>query len=211
MTVTVYGAPYSTYTRSALIALREKGVAHALAEVDIFKPIPAEHLARQPWGKIPALDHDGFELYETNAVLRYIDEGFPGASLQPDDPRGRARMTQIIGIVDSYGYKPIVVELFVQRAAMPMMGQASDEAKIAAALPEAEKALDALLAVRGQGPFMVGGRFGLADIHLAPVLAYLRQTPEGRAMIERRPALGAFWEQVSERASVSDTRSPLET
>lgn len=209
MAVTVYGALYSTYTRSALIALKEKNVASTLSEIDIFKPIPPDYFGHQPWGKIPALDHDGFSLYETPAILRYIDETFEGPALQPASPRARARMTQIIGIIDSYAYGPIVTALFVQRAAMPMMGNPSDEAAIAAALPKAEKALDAIGALQ-EGGFLVGDTFTLADIHLAPVLAYLRQTPEGRAMLERRPALAAWWEKAGRQPSVVATRSPLE-
>ena len=210
MTVTVHGAAYSTYTRSVLIALHEKGVQHTLSEVDIFKPIPPEHFARQPWGKIPALDHDGFQVYETDAITRYIDEAFAGTALQPATPRERARMMQATGIIDSYAYKPMVVELFVQRAAMPKMGQSSDEAKIAAALPEAEKAADALVAVKGDSRWMAGESFSLADLHLAPVIAYVNQTPEGRAMLQRRPALARWWEEASKRPSVVATRSPLE-
>lgn len=210
MAVTVYGAPYSTYTRSALIALKEKNVASTLSDIDIFKPIPPSYFAHQPWGKIPALDHDGFTLYETPAILRYIDETFEGPALQPASPRARARMMQIIGIIDSYGYAPIVTALFVQRAAMPMMGNPSDEEAIAAALPKAEKALDAIVAVQEKGSFLTGDSFTLADIHLVPVLAYLRQTPEGRAMLEQRPTLTAWWDKVSSMPSVVATRSPLE-
>jgi glutathione S-transferase len=210
MAITVYGAVYSTYTRSVLIALREKGVEHRLSDVDIFKPIPPDHLARHPWGKIPALDHDGFQLYETDAITRYIDESFPGIALQPGTPQARARMMQVIGIVDSYAYRPMVVDLFVERAAMPKMGQNSDETKIAGALPQVEKALDALSSVKGQGAWMAGDSFSLADLHLAPVVAYLVQTPEGRAMLQRRQTLSAWWTETAKRPSVVATRSPLE-
>lgn len=210
MAVTVFGAAYSTYTRSALIALKEKNVTSTLSEIDIFKPIPPDYFAHQPWGKIPALDHDGFSLYETPAILRYIDETFDGPALQPASPKARARMTQIIGIIDSYGYGPIVTALFVQRAAMPMMGNVADEAAIAAALPKAEKALDAIVAIQEKSGFLVGDSFTLADVHLAPVVAYLCQTPEGRAMMERRPALTAWWDKAGQHPSVVATRSPLE-
>lgn len=210
MAVTVYGAPYSTYTRAALIALKEKNVASTLSDIDIFKPIPPAYFAHQPWGKIPALDHDGFTLYETPAILRYIDETFEGPALQPSGAKARARMMQIIGIVDSYGYGPIVTALFVQRAAMPMMGNPSDETAIAEALPKAEKALDAIVAIQAKGGFLVGDSFSLADIHLAPVVAYLLQTPEGRAMMEQRPTLSAWWDKAGKQPSVAATRSPLE-
>lgn len=208
-TVTIYGAPYSTYTRAALLALQEKGVDYDLQMVDIFQPIPDEHFERQPWGKIPVLDHGGFQVYETTAVTRYVDEAFPGASLQPADPKDRARMLQAISVIDSYAYKPIVTDLFVQRAAMPKMGQASDEQKIAAALPGAEKALDALVDLLGKDEWLAG-TFSLADIHFAPVYTYLSMTPEGQAMLEQRPTLKAWWERMSARPSMAATKSPLE-
>lgn len=209
-TVTVYGAAYSTYTRTALLALQEKGVNYALSEVDIFKPIPAEHTGRHPWSKIPVLEHDGFRVYETAAVTRYVDEAFPGASLQPGSARDRARMMQVIGVLDSYGYKPIVTDLFVQRAVQPKFGQPSDEAKITAALPEAEKALDAVAAVQGGDPWLAGGACSLADLHFAPICLYLRMTPEGAAMLERRRGLTSWWERMAARPSMAATRSPLE-
>jgi glutathione S-transferase len=53
-------------------------------------------VARHPFGKIPAFEHDSFRLYEAGAIARYIDEAFAGVPLQPADVRGRARMTQII-------------------------------------------------------------------------------------------------------------------
>ena len=208
-TVTIYGAPYSTYTRSALLALKEKGVEFELEMIDILRPVPAEHLARHPWGKIPVLAHDGLEVYETGAVTRYLDDAFPGPSLQPGNPRGRARMNQAIGVIDSYGYKPIVQDLFVQRAAMPKFGQSSDEAKITAALPEAEKALAALTKILGNDEWFAG-TFSLADIHFAPVYAYLAMTPEGQVMLDNRPTLRAWWDRMAARPSVATTRSPLE-
>lgn len=208
--VTVHGAAYSTYTRSALIALHEKGVEAALSEVDIFQAIPPEHVARQPWGKIPVLEHDGLQIYETAAIIRYIDETFPGTALQPASASDRARMMQAIGVIDSYGYKPLVQQLFVQRAAMPKFGQPSDEAVIAAAVPEGAKALDALVGILGADPFLAGAAFSLADLHLVPVIAYVRMTPEGDAMLRERPSLAAWWDRLATRASTIATRSPLE-
>ena len=209
-TVTIYGAAYSTYTRTALLALHEKGVDYAISEVDIFKPIPAEHGRRHPWNKIPVLEHDGFQVYETAAVTRYVDEAFSGPSLQPPSARDRARMTQAICVLDSYGYKPAVGDLVVQRAVQPMFGQQSDEAKIAAALPEVEKALKALSAIQGQDPWLAGASCSLADLHFAPICVYLRMTPEGAAILGRLPGLTAWWERMAARPSMAATKSPLE-
>jgi hypothetical protein len=66
----VFGAAYSVYVRAVRLTLSEKRVSYRLQEVDIFAPggPPADYLARQPFGRIPAFEHDGFALYETAAI-----------------------------------------------------------------------------------------------------------------------------------------------
>ena len=99
----------------------------------------AAHLARQPWGKVPAFEHDGFGLFETFAIARYVDEAFPGPSLQPADVKARARMTQICGVVDSYGYGAMVGKVFWQEVIVPMQGGTPDADIIAAGHAEARR------------------------------------------------------------------------
>src|ERR1700737_1991841 len=148
----VFGAPYSVYVRAVRLALEEKGVAYELVPVDIFAPSgpPADHMKRHPFVKIPAFEHESFRLYEAGAVTRYVDETFAGPSLQPADPRSRARMTQIISILDSYAYRTMVWDIYVERVARPTPGSAADEARIAAALPKAEVCLSALAELMGE-------------------------------------------------------------
>ena len=112
---TLYGADYSVYVRIARLALIEKNVDHELIPVDVFSPegLPSWYLALNPFGRIPAFEHDGLVLYETAAIARYIDEAFQGRSLQPDDPRARAAMNQIVGLLDSYAYRTLVWDIYV--------------------------------------------------------------------------------------------------
>jgi hypothetical protein len=132
MTVTLYGYSYSVYLRIVRMMMLEKGVAWAHIEVDPFTdPIPPEYLALNPFGRVPTLDHDGFVLYETTAITRYIDEAFGGPSLQPEAPPQRARMNQIIAIADSYGYWPMVRQVFSQRV-FNARRRTPDEAVVAA-------------------------------------------------------------------------------
>ena len=125
----LYGLSRSVYTRIARLALEEKGVRYTLEEVEIFGPagVPAEHRARQPFGRIPAFTHDGFTLYETGAITRYVDEAFTGMRLQPQDAQARARMHQTIGIVDSYCYRPMIWGVFFVRIVAPAEGIQPDE------------------------------------------------------------------------------------
>jgi glutathione S-transferase len=102
----VFGAPYSVYVRAVRLALEEKGIPYELVPVDVFAAggPPPDHMARHPFGKIPAFEHAGFRLYEAGAITRYVDDVFPGPPLQPNDPHGRAGINQIVSILDSYAY-----------------------------------------------------------------------------------------------------------
>ena len=124
---TLYGPAFSTYVRSARLALEEKGVDYDLVEIDFLQgPMPAEQIERHPFARVPAFEHDGFQLYETTAICRYVDEAFDGPSLQPGNVQERARMNQIISILDNYTYPCTVGQLVIQRLVMPMLGNDPD-------------------------------------------------------------------------------------
>jgi glutathione S-transferase len=101
----LFGAAYSVYVRAARLALAEKRIPYRLIEVDIFAPEgpPPDYVQRHPFKRIPAFEHEGFRLYETGAITRYIDEVFAGPPLMPTTPR-RARVNQIVSIMDNYAY-----------------------------------------------------------------------------------------------------------
>jgi len=208
----VYGPAYSTYTRTARLALEEKGVDYKLEEVDLLSGAcqQPEHLARQPFAKVPAFSHDGFSLYETAAITRYVDEAFPGPKLQPADAKRRARMAQIISVVDSYGYPNFVGKVVWQRVVTPLLGGTPDEKVLADAMPQVEKSGAALEALAdGDGPFLCGAELSLADLHMAPVIAYFSQTPEGKKVLAGAPRLNRWWQSISARPSVVKTQPKL--
>jgi glutathione S-transferase len=211
MPVVLHGPAYSTYTRTARLALEEKGVSYDLREVDTFAgqgQTPA-HLARHPWGKVPVLEHDGFSLYETVAITRYVDEGFPGPALQPTDAPGRARVAQVCSVLDHYGWHPMVIVVFVQRVVAPMRGGTPDQGAIDAALPQAGRVLAAVEGLMDGGEFLIGGALSLADLHLVPILDYFARTEDGRAALARHPRLSAWWERIERRPTVVGTRPSL--
>ncbi len=108
--VTLYGAAYSVYVRIARLVLEETGVAYELVEVDIFSKddLPPDYRERHPFGKIPAFEHDGFRLFETDAIAAYVIDVFGGRRLVPKTPRDRARTIQIMRIMDHYAYPRLV-------------------------------------------------------------------------------------------------------
>ena len=200
MTLVLHGYHYSVYNRIAQLALTEKGVAYERVEVNPFAEPSAAYLALQPFGRVPTLVHDGFVLYETGAIIRYVDRSFPGPPLQPALPRALARMDQLVGIMDSYGYWPMVRQVFSHRVFRAAAGRPVDEEEIRLGLSGAAKVLAALEAL-ASGPFLTGPDLSLADLHVGAMIAYFTLAPEGAAALARYPRLDAWWATVRRRAS----------
>jgi len=210
MTVVLHGYQYSVYVRIARMALAEKGVAYERAEVNPFTPdLPDTYLAMHPFRRVPVLVHDGFVLYETGAITRYVDEAFPGPRLQPTAPRERARMTQIISIIDSYAYWPMVRQVFSHAVFRPRIGQPADAEEIRRGIEGSVRVLRALEALASNQGFLVGARLSLADLHLAPMIAYFSAAPETRSLIGEIPKLSAWWQAMQRRESLAATEPGL--
>ena len=205
--IRLLGLRISVYTRIARLVLEEHGIDYALEEVDIFADdgVPEHYLALNPFGRIPTLVHGELVMYETSAITRYLDEISPGASLQPRKPVERARMDQIIGVLDHYGYRPMIWEVYVQRAVVPIEGGEADEAVIAGALPGLESLLGLLEQWCGERGFLVGDALTLADLYLYPMLSYFVETPEGARMVNRQPRLKTWLRSMRLRDSVLAT------
>lgn len=208
----VFGAPYSVYTRIVRLALEEKAVAYRLWEVDIFADggQQPEYAERHPFHRIPAFEHDGFRLYETGAITRYIDDVFSEPPLTPKTVRERARANQIIGILDSYAYRTWVWDIFVERVRIPQKGGRSDEKKLAAAVPTADTCLSAIEQLMRDDGYFLGDGPTLADLHAAPMLALLRLTPEGERLLSGHPRWRQWWIRMNERPSMAATRFAVE-
>lgn len=208
--VRLHGLARSVYTRMARLALEEKGVPYTLHEVEIFgsQGVPAEHWSRHPFGRIPAFEHGAFKLYETSAITRYVDEAFEGPALQPHDAERRARMNQIIGLLDAYAYRPMVWGVTVERMRAVADGELRDEAKIAESLRSAARALDALDGlVQDRGPHLLGADPTLADLHAYPILSCFAFAPDGLALLKTHAALWHWVQTMQQRPSVQRTRS----
>ena len=206
-----YGPDYSTYVRTVRLALEEKPIEYRLEPVHILGGAAQQpgHLQRHPFGKVPAFEHDGFTLYETTAIIRYVDRVFAGKCLQPSDARQAARMDQIIGIVDSYAYGSIIGKLVWQRLIVPMMGGQGDEAVVRDAKPTVSLCLAEFSRLKGDNPFLAGPAPSLADLYLAPIFAYFAMTPDAEELLQPYVRLQDWWKAMSERESMRTTQPKL--
>lgn len=209
--VILYGPGYSTYTRTARLALEEKGVVYRLQEVDFLRGAnrSPEHLARHPFGKVPVLQHGDFILHETGAITHYVDEVFDGTHLRPTDPQMRARMLEVVESIVSYIYPAIIGQIVVERLVKPVIGQDPDEASISKGAHRLEKGLKVLENYIGDRAYLVGDSITLADLYLIPMWAFFVQTPEGNGRVEIPQGLESWWTSAKERPSVENTKATL--
>jgi glutathione S-transferase len=183
--IVVHGVPGSPYVRSALLGLEEKKVPYRLAIMGPETVRSPEHMRLHPFGRIPVLEHGDFRLYETQAILRYVDSLSSQTSLQPQDSKSVARMNQIAGIVDWYVFPQVTVKITVERLLSQMFwGRPPDEGVIAGAVPAARVCIEELVRLQSAAPFMTGASVSIADLMLAPQLAMFRMTPEGERLLE---------------------------
>src|SRR6266404_7413999 len=214
----VHSIPGSPFGRAVMTTLEEKGARYRFSPVAPGGLRSPEHLARHPFGRVPVLEHDGFVLYETQAILRYLDRLLPNPALTPADPRRAARMDQVMNVNDWYLFQGVANVIVFNRVIGPrVMGLTPDEAAIEAAMPKARAVFDELARLLGGQSFFTGDTVSLADFHVAPQFGFLPQTPEWSmlgaphknlvaclARMEARPSFAATtWERVSEMAQAA--------
>lgn len=214
----VHTIPGSPFARAVLATLEEKGASYRLAPVMPGTMGSPEHLARHPFGRVPALEHDGFVIYETQAILRYLDRVLPLPALTPTDAKRAARMDQVMNINDWYLFQGVGNVIIFHRVIGPqLLGLKPDEAAIEGAMPKARTVFAELARLLGEQSFFTGDAISLADLLVAPAVAFFTATPEWAelgaprpnlvawlARMEARPSMQATtWERVSEMAKAA--------
>ncbi|MDH3645418.1 MAG: glutathione S-transferase family protein [Gammaproteobacteria bacterium] len=202
MSVFIYGPPQSTYVRTVRMACTEKGVPYELKDVEFGS---TDHTSLHPFARIPILRHRDFILCESSAITRYIDQVFEGPRLRPEDPRERGLMNQWISTVMDYYY-----DVMIRSLVLPRLGLAPlDEKKIAALRPRLEHQLGVADKALAENRHLACEALTLADLYLAPVIAFVMKTPEGGRAVPGYENLVRWMKGIMERQSFSSSVPPL--
>ncbi len=202
MEVKLYGTEESVYTRIVRLVLLAKELDFAFIEADPFEGgvLPEDYDLRQPFKRIPAFEMDGACLYETDAIVHYVD-AVVAPKLTPDDSLVAAHMRQIMRIVDNYAYRPLVWGIYVPVWWRDGL-EPSDEAigKVRHVLGVIEGFLDS-------SPDACFNKQTLATFYLASVLAAGDSVAQGTALIDERPRLREWWDGFRMTPIMRETRS----
>jgi glutathione S-transferase len=196
----IYGHPASTCTRKVLMTLNETNTRFDLATVDFAT---GEHkkepnLSRQPFGRIPSIDDDGFEMFESRAIARYIN-GKAQGKLVPSDDKGRAKMEQWISIETSE-FSPNAMKFVYEH----VFGRKQEPGVLEAAGKALETTVGIMEKDLAKSAYLAGADFTLADVMFMPYVEYAMATP-AKEIFAKHPAFMAWWKKVSERPSWQKT------
>jgi glutathione S-transferase len=205
----LYGAPMSTYVRTARMTCVEKNVAYSLQHQTIAEVRSEAHRALHPFGKMPAMRHGDLVLYETPAICRYIDIAFDWPPLQPEEPAAIGRMEQWISVVTSYVYDDFIRRCVLQYIFPQGPDGKPDRKAIDAAGPDLERDLRVLDNAYDANDYIVDGNGPtIADLLLAPILAWFAKTPEGEALMGRHANVRRALQVMEQRRSFRETEPP---
>ena len=196
----VHHHPFSTFSRRVRIALIEKNIPCELIEVDMMARAhrgPA-YLALNPYGRVPTLEEDGFILYESTAILEYLEATHPTPPLVPSDARGRALVAMHMKLCDIQMARQTGTIIFPRRF---LPKDRWDEAAMTQAKKEIEKHLEIVEQQLVGKEYLVGNRYSLVEVCYTPFVEFL-----GLMEITPPPAVAAWVQRMLDRPSAQQTK-----
>jgi glutathione S-transferase len=190
----LHGFPDSAPTRKVLWALYELGVEHRFVKVDLLK---GEHLSDDfkrvnPNARVPAIEDEGFVLWESNAILEYLAERYRG--LMPPDIRDRARVRQWLSWQASHFWMPLESAFLCKF--LPALGVPYDTSRLTQYLEESAPHLELLDGHLKDRAYLAGNSLTIADVSIGITASLALHCGVD---MKTYPALATYLDQIGER------------
>ncbi|TFK27435.1 glutathione S-transferase [Coprinopsis marcescibilis] len=203
MVLTLYGHSYATCTQRVAVVLLEKKVPFNFVVVDLAKGEhkTPEYLTKQPFGVIPYIDDDGFILYESRAISRYIAEKYAdqGRKLIPTDLKEKALFEQAAS-VEYANFETNASTVVAEKVFKPLFHKVQPDEKLFEKHNEILKAkLDVYDKILAKQKYLAGDELTVADLFHLPVGAHLKAA--GSDVLETRPNVARWWKELTELPS----------
>ena len=195
----LYYFPASTFARRVRVAILEKNIACELIEVNLPAGEQKQdwYAALNPYMKVPTLVDGDIALYESAAILSYLEATHPAPPLVPNDPGQRARVDMHVRLCDAHLGRYAGAVLFPKR----FMPEANwDRQAMAASRQEIDRHLAIIERELGEQQYLVGESFTLADVAYLPFLHFLDMME-----VSAGPRVKAWAERVLDRPSARAT------
>lgn len=197
--------PTSPYARKVRIVLVEKHIECELVEVSSLAAIDSPVIEYNPLGKVPTLVlEDGSSLYDSAVIVDYLDHKTPVARLIPQDNGQRALVRRWEALAD--GVCDAVVAIVMERRRPP---EKQDATTLERQMQKVERGLRVMSEDMGDGKWILGKHFTLADIAVGVVLGYLDLRMQELDWRTLYPNLGSVYEHLLARPSFRDSQPPV--
>ena len=198
--IKVYGVPPSTFTRAVRMGCHEKGI-----DYELVPTFPNTVGALNPFGKIPAMTHGDVTLFESSAILRYLDNAFPGPKLWPADVSAAALVDQWVGaacdsllnsaqryLASRFNFLPVPAEMTKK-----YLDKTRD------VLPVFDRQL-------AKTRYLAGDTLTAADLVASPAFFYFPEVAELRGILDSQPNCRRWMDDIAARPSFAATVTPPE-
>jgi glutathione S-transferase len=195
--------PFSTFSRRVTIALLEKGIDCERIELDMMAGAHRSDAYRKlnPYGRVPALEDGDFVLYESTAILEYLEATHPQPPLVPADVRGRALVAMHMKLCDIQLARQTGTIIFPKRF---LPKERWDLAAMAHAKKEIEKHLTILEPQLAGKTFLTGDAYSLVEVCYTPFVEFFPLME-----IEPPANVAAWTKRMLERPSAVQTKPAM--
>nr|UJV38490.1 glutathion S-transferase [Trametes gibbosa] len=205
MVLPLYGNAMSTCTQRVRTVLAELGVQYEFVSVDFAK---GEHkapafVAIQPFGQVPYLDDDGFKLYESRAIARYVALKYGGVSKLIPDPADlhKVALFEQAASIESSSFDPSASSLAFENIFKPLFGLQTDPTRVTALKTTLENKLAVYDVILGKTKYLAGDELTLADLFHLPYGYLLEKQNIDYLVSGKFPNVTRWWNDVSSRES----------
>jgi glutathione S-transferase len=158
---------------------------------------------------VPILRDGDISIYETSAIIRYLDEVGTGPSLLPSTPETRATMEQWISAINCYMYDTLVRGYAFSYIGARIAGRDPDPEQIRAAVPNMERDLGRLDGAYARHAYIAGDAPSLADLLVAPIIQTVSMFPEGKRAVAAAGNLSRAYAKLSARTSFESVHAGM--
>ena len=236
--LTVYHYWSSVCSQKVRLCLAEKSLPWDSRHVNLFTfdQWEPDYVRLNPKGVVPTIDHDGKVLIESNVIIEYLEDAFPGPKLRPADPYLAGLMRRWIYDSEEIAHPNVNMLSYNARHKLRLQGFPKDELKaIAAKCPnpviarrflrrvdqgvsaqeeaDAFASLDHLLdgmerTLAEGGPWLLGRDYSLADVAMAPFVNRIEVLPRPEMVGARlRPRIADWWARMQARPAFQEAFS----
>jgi len=198
--IRIVGSASSTCTRRVIYTAALLNIPIQLVEIDWAKGQhkSPEHLAKQPFGKVPVLEQGDFTLFESRAISRYLNDLSTTHALVPQDIKQKALFEQWEA-VELGTLNPLIDTIVYNSVFYKYHGATADTEALKQAHEKIKQPLTILDRQLSKYHYVVNNQISLVDIFLVPNLWVIRQSsPEdGKQLIDAYPNIAAWWKRVT--------------